>query len=224
MQDPAPVNPLPPVVWLLFLAIALPEAAFQAGSAGIAGGPGAVGWRLQAIQDYGFNGTAFDWMQSSGQWPAEHVARFVTYAFVHPAATATLFSAVMLLALGKLVGEVMGQLAVLSIFFCASVAGAAVIGLVSAQEWLLGAFPGVYGLIGGYTFIMWLSLGARGEEQLRAFSLIALLMGIQLLFGIFFDTGLDWIADLTGFACGFGLSLVLIPGGWQRLLERVRNR
>jgi membrane associated rhomboid family serine protease len=82
----------------------------------------------------------------------------------------------------------------------------------------------VYGLIGGYTYLMWLSLGARGEEQMRAFGFIAFLMGIQLFFAIFFRTGLDWIADLAGFVCGFGLSIVVIPGGFRRLIDKMRQR
>ncbi len=46
MQDPdfhPPVNPLPPVVILLFLAIAGIEAGLSLGEAGMIGGPGAIG-------------------------------------------------------------------------------------------------------------------------------------------------------------------------------------
>ena len=223
-SEPSPVNPLPPVVLALFFAIAGVEVLFAVAEAGFVGGPEAIGWRLNAIRDYGFSGPVFDWMIEQGRWPFEHVMRFVTYPFVHGGITATVFSGVMLLALGKLVGEVMGQFAVIALFFGSAILGAFVFGLLTSEAWLIGAFPGVYGLIGGYTFLMWLKLGAAGASQSKAFSLILMLMGIQLFFSIFFGTGPDWIADLTGFFAGFGLSAVVIPGGFARLLSRFRQR
>lgn len=222
--EPSPVNPLPPVVWALFFLLAGVEVIFQAGESGMAGGPEAIGWRLETIRDYGFSGVAFDWMAQNGRWPLEHAQRFFTYLFVHPGLTAAVFSGVMLLALGKLVGEAMGQLAVLALFFGGGVFGAVVFGLITDEQWLIGAFPGVYGLIGGYTYLMWLRLGQRGEEQLRAFAFIAFLMGIQLFFSVFFQSGPDWIADLSGFVCGFLLSIVVIPGGFRRLVDKMRER
>lgn len=222
--NPPPVNPLPPVVWALFFLVAGVELTFQAGENGIAGGPGAIGWRVTAVRDYAFSGVAFDWMVQNGRWPSEHIMRFFTYPFVHGSITAVAFSGVMLLALGKLVGEAMGQLAVVALFFGASFFGACVYGLLTNDEWLLGAFPGVYGLIGGYTYLMWVTLGARGQDQKGAFSLIAFMMGVQLFFSVFFGTGPDWIADLSGFVCGFALSIIVIPGGWRRLVEKIRAR
>ncbi|MEO9821524.1 MAG: rhomboid family intramembrane serine protease [Paracoccaceae bacterium] len=223
-SEPSPVNPLPPVVLALFFAIAGVEVIFAVGEAGFAGGPEAIGWRLNAIRDYGFSGSEFDWMIEQGRWPLERVMRFVTYPFVHGGITATVFSGVMLLAMGKLVGEVMGQIAVVVLFFGSAVLGAFVFGLLTSEARLIGAFPGVYGLIGGYTFLMWLKLGAAGASQSGAFSLIVMLMGIQLFFSIFFGTGPDWIADLAGFVAGFGLSTIVIPGGFARLLSRFRQR
>lgn len=223
-DDPSPVNPLPPVVWALFAAIALPEILFGLGGAGMIGGPEAIGWRVMAIRDYGFSGLAFDWMVSNMRFPGEHLTRFVTYLFVHPSVTSTVFSAVIMLAMGKLVGEVLGQRAVIILFFASGILGALVFGLLTSQEWLLGAFPGVYGLIGGYTFILWVRLGQTGEAQARAFSLIGFLMGIQLFFAIFFRTGLDWIADLTGFVAGFVLSALIVPGALRHFLSWLRQR
>ncbi len=223
-REPSPVNPLPPIVWALFFAIAGVEVVFAMGEAGLVGGPDAIGWRLTAIRDYGFSGAVFDWMLVQGRWPLEHVLRFFSYPFVHGGMTATVFSCVMLLAMGKLVGEVMGQLAVLVLFFGSTFLGSAIFGLLTSEAWLIGAFPGVYGLIGGYTFLMWLKLGASGASQSGAFSLIVMLMGIQLFFSIFFGTGPDWIADLAGFVAGFTLSTVAIPGGFTRLVDRFRQR
>ena len=48
-------------------------------------------------------------------------------------------------------------------------------------------------------------------------------MGIQLIFAVFIDVQPDWVADLGGFAAGFALTIVLVPGGWARLLARLRR-
>ncbi|MEM6940133.1 MAG: rhomboid family intramembrane serine protease [Pseudomonadota bacterium] len=228
MHDPdfqPPVNPMPPAVVVLFLAIACMEAALYLAEARIIGGPGAVGWRLGLIRDYGFSGQVADWMISNGRVPAEHVLRTVTYPFLHFNFTHALFAMVLLLALGKLVAERLGQVAFLAIFFIAS-AGAAwgYALLLNDPNWLVGAYPGVYGLIGGYSYVMWRKLAGTGTQQYRAFTLIALLMAIQLIWGIFFEVGTQWVAELMGFFIGFGLCFVLAPGEWARLRDRMRQR
>lgn len=222
-SDQSPVNPLPPVVWALFLAIVVPEALFSLGEAGMAGGADAVGWRVAAIRDYGFSGVAFDFMLRNGVMPPEHAMRVFTYTYVHGAFTSTIFAAVLLLALGKMVGEVMGQLAVAVVFVFSGVFGALIYGLLTDEQWLIGAFPAVYGLIGCYTFLMWQQFDQMGEGPLRAFSLIGILMGIQILFSVLFG-GASWVADLGGFFCGLLLSLVVVPGGMGRLRRLVQRR
>jgi membrane associated rhomboid family serine protease len=164
-------------------------------------------------------------MLTNGVYPAEHLLRFFSYAFVHGSFTHALFAGVLLLALGKFVGEVFAQWAVLALFAVSSVFGAVVFGLVARdQPWLVGAFPGVYGLIGGFTYLMWLKLGQMGAQQYRAFTLIGVLLLIQLIFGLLFGANNTWVADVAGFMGGFALSVVLVPGGWQRLRERLRQR
>ncbi len=228
MHDPdfqPPLNPLPPAVVVLFLAMAGVEAALSLGEAGLIGGREAIGWRLALVREYGFSGDIFDWMLASGQWPPEHVIRLVTYPFIHLGFTHSLFAIVLLLALGKLVAEVMGQVAFVAIFVLSGVGGAVIYALLLNDPiWLAGGYPSVYGLIGGYSFVMWRMLGAAGEQQLRAFTLIALLMAIQLFWGIFFTVGTQWVAELSGFFCGFGLSFVLAPGEWARVRDRMRRR
>ncbi|MEO0864452.1 MAG: rhomboid family intramembrane serine protease [Pseudomonadota bacterium] len=223
-HDPSPVNPLPPAVWLLFVLLAAPEAVFTLGEAGIIGGPEAVGWRLNAINGYGFSGQAFDYMLENGVLLSEHLLRFLTYPFLHGSATSFLFAAVILLAMGKMVGEVLGGMAVILIFVLSAVIGALVFALLTDQAWLIGGYPGVFGLIGTFTFLYWQRMAATGRPQLQAFSLIGVLMGIQLLFGMFFAVGFSWVAELTGFVTGFGLTAFVVPGGMARVLAVVRRR
>lgn len=220
-----PVNPLPPVVVVFFLAIAGMEAVLSLAEAGMIGGPGAVGWRLGLIREYGFSGQIFDWMVANGRWPLAQVQRLVTYPFLHLSFTHGLFAMVLLLALGKMVAEVMGQLAFAAVFVLSGIGGAVVYAvLLNDPVWLAGAYPNVYGLIGGYSFVMWRSLAGTGTQQYRAFSLIAILMAIQLIWGIFFEVGTLWVAELAGFFVGFGLCFLCAPGEWARLRDKLRQR
>ncbi|WP_299873209.1 rhomboid family intramembrane serine protease [uncultured Sulfitobacter sp.] len=227
MEDPdiqPPVNPIPAAVVLIFMVITAVEAVLSLGEAGLVGGPGAVGWRLAQIRDYGFSDQVFNQMLAQGVWPWQGLVRFVSYPFIHQSFTSAIFGVVLLLALGKMVAEVMGQLAFLVLFFSSAIVGALTYGLLlDEQIWLTGAFPAVFGLIGGYSYVMWRHLEQQGAHQLRAFSLIGVLMGLQLVFGIFATVGMLWVADLAGFICGFLLSFVVGPGEWFRLKNRIRR-
>lgn len=223
-ENHSPVNPLPPAVVALVLVIMGVEAVFSLGMRGIIGGPEALGWRLEAFQSYAFSSDIFWWMAETGQWPAEHLIRFVSYAFVHGAFTQALFVCVFVLAMGKMVGEVMGDLAMVIIFVLSAIGGALGYAVLLRPEIpLFGGFPAVYGLIGAFTYILWRQLSLVGAQQSRAFSLIAFLMGAQLLFGLLFGGQKDWVADLCGFATGFGLSFFLAPGGWASIRRNIRR-
>ncbi|OIQ32821.1 MAG: rhomboid family intramembrane serine protease [Alphaproteobacteria bacterium MedPE-SWcel] len=226
MQEPnqSPFNALPPAVVALVIVILGIEIVFSLGARGLVGGPQAVGWRLAALQEYGFGAQYFWWMWETGNWPFDVLKRFVSYAFVHGSFTQSLFVCVFLLAMGKMVGETMGEVAVVLIFLGSAIGGALAYALlVGGQAALIGGFPAVYGLIGGFTHLLWLSLAKVGAQQFRAFSLIAFLMGIQLVFGLIFGGSPDWVADLAGFATGFCMSFFLVPGGWRRILGKLRQ-
>ncbi len=227
MQDPdaSPLNPLPPPVMALAVVITGIELTLAAAGRGLIGGPGGIGWRQSALERYAFFGDILDAMIARGTWPLEHVARFVTYPFVHYGFTHALFVVVFLLALGKMVAETMGTLAFFAIFFGSAIMGALVYGLALNDPMpLAGGFPAVYGLIGGFTWLLWTSLGRVGAPQHRAFTLIGFLLGIQLIFGVLFGSTNEWVAEVTGFVTGFGLSFLVGPGGWRRALAALRRR
>ncbi len=223
-DNPAPVNPLPPVVVALFLLIVGIELVMWLGAQGIAGGEDGVGWRIASIQKYGFSSEIVDWMVRNSIYPAEHLIRFFAYGFIHVSFTQTVFTCVFLLALGKSVGEVFGGPATLAVFVVSGIGGALLYWLFLDEPYpLIGGFPHVYGLIGGFTYLMWVRLGQLGERQVRAFALIGALMGIQLLFAILFDAQPVWVARVGGFATGFLLSFFVSPGGWTRLRRMIRH-
>ena len=225
MQDhnAPPLNPLPAVVWALALPMIAMEIVLQAGSAGLVGGPDAVGWRIEAITRLAFIPDLWRELLALGDFPPEHMARFVGYAFVHGNLTHTAFAVVILLALGKFTAEQMRWWAFLAVFFGAVVAGALVYGMLTTPMPLFGAYPGDYGLVGAFTYLMWLRLAGSGV-QYRAFSMIGLLLVVQLVFGVLFGGGPEWVADLAGFVAGFALSVVFVPGGIARLRDRLRHR
>ena len=227
--DPSPFNALPPAVWFLFAALALPELAFSLGEAGLVGGPQAIGWRLEALNSYAFSGQAFDFMVENGVILWEHMLRFVSYPFVSGTFTSTLIGGVVVLAMGKLVGEALGGWAVWLLFMLCSIVGALVMGLLTSQSWLAGAYPGAYGLIGTFTFLYWQKQVATGGAPSQAFLLIGVLMGLQLVFAALSGVAgqspsYRWVAELTGALTGFGLTAFVVPGGMARLLATLRQR
>jgi len=177
------------------------------------------------VQRFAFAPDLMRQMLDLGNYPAGGLARLFTYPLVHLSFTHALFAVVILLALGKMVGEVFRWWAVLVVFFGAGIAGALVFMAVPGNSApLIGGYPPVYGLIGAFTFLLWVDLAAKGANKLRAFTLIGFLLGFQLLFNVFFGGGWDWVADLSGFAAGFVLSFLVSPGGWARVTAKLRQR
>ncbi|SFR99427.1 rhomboid family intramembrane serine protease [Yoonia litorea] len=221
----SPINNLPPVVIALTLAIIGIEALFQLANAGIIGGPRGVGWRIAAIEQYGYSAAVLERVLVAGDYSFDMLRRFVTYPFINAQLTQVAFCAALTLALGKFTSEYYGQFKVLVLYFATAVIGAIMFGLlVDGRFPLLGGFTPVYGLIGAYTYALWLRLGEAGENRLMAFRLIGFLLLIQLIFGLIFGASSQWIAELSGFVAGFAFATVLAPGGWSALLARLRQR
>ncbi|MGO4851490.1 rhomboid family intramembrane serine protease [Phaeovulum sp. W22_SRMD_FR3] len=223
--DTSPVNPLPGVVWLLALPIVALEVVIGLGKLGLAGGDAAIGWRLDALQRFSFSPDILRLMVEAHQFPPMEVARLVTYPFVHGSFTHAVMVLVFILALGKMVGELFRPAAVLAIFFGAALVGACVYTALPVTRMpLIGGYPAVYGLIGAFSWILFMRLGASNDNRARAFTLIGFLLGIQLLYAAIFGNNWNWVAELAGFATGFGMSFVVGPGSWPRLLAVLRRR
>jgi len=219
-----PFNALPPVVVVLAGVLVAIELVFQVGARGFAGAD-AIGWRIAAFNDYAFIPDLFERALATGQWRARDLLRLVSYVFVHTGVSHLAFVVVFLLAMGKYVGDLFSAWALLAVFFGSAIVGAVVYGLVLDDRIaLIGGFPAVYGLIGAYTFVLWTGLGAMRQNPARAFTLIGFLMAFQLLFGLLFGGGNTWVAELAGFCAGFLLSFVVSPGGWRRVMEKLRQR
>lgn len=229
----APINPLPAVVWALALPMIAMEVVLNAGSSGIVGGPAAIGWRVQAMQDFAFAPDYLRQMLIMQQYPMDGLYRPFSYPFVHQDVTQAVFVIVFLLALGKFVAEAFRWWAVLLVFFASSaVAAVAYTAIPYTHGPLIGGYPAVYGLIGAFTYVNWMLQAGQGAQRLRAFQLIGFLMGIRvvfgavslMLYGVEQGATWDWTAEFAGFLTGFGLSFVVSPGGWRRMLSLIRQR
>jgi membrane associated rhomboid family serine protease len=221
----SPFNALPPVVVALAAVILGLELMFQAATAGFLGGQGGVGWRLDAIRDYGVFDEVARFMWQNGIYPPQELLRLVTYPLIHTGFVHAAFVVVFILAIGKMVAEVFSPIAFVALFLVSAVAGAlGFVALMDSPFPLVGGYPGVYGLIGAFTFIMWTEATIRGSSRYRAFELIGALLAIQLIFGVIQGEFGSVVADLSGFAAGFLMSFLVSPGGWRRLLARMRSR
>ena len=186
---------------------------------------GSADLRLSAVERFAYFPEATAWMWQSGELRVDFLWRFLTYPFVHMGFMPAMFVIVFTLALGKMTAESFPAWVVLAVFFGAAVAGALVYtAVLSDPRPLIGGFPAAYGLIGSYTFLLWLGYGAVGANRLKAFQLIGFLLGIQLLFGLIFGSRNDWIAEIAGFAAGFLIAGLAVPGALRRILARTRGR
>lgn len=221
-QSERPVNPLPMVVWVLAAALALPELAFFLGSAL---GNSAEAMRISAIQSTAW----IPGLALRGPLSTLDLAQFyrlLSYSFVSASAMGTVFALAFTLALGKAVGSVFSQWAVAAIFLGSALGGALVYTLFAALPGqprlaLIGGFPAAYGMIGAFTWLLWMRLRAMGDNPARAFVLIGVLVLFQLTFAILYRSlPNDLVAEFAGFATGFFLSFVVAPGGLKRLRQR----
>lgn len=225
----APIlNALPWPVWLWLVAILGVEAVLSAGGAGLIGGAQAIGWRIAAFEDFAFSSALQAWMMEAGQTPLRVMQRYVTFPFVHASPTHAILTAVLIAALGKAVAEGMGARAMLVLMVPVPAVAAVIFGLAVGRDdlgWLFGGMVPVFALVGAFTWMKWRQADGDRARQRRAFSLIGLLLLARLGFGLMAETGPAWLAEIAAFALGFALSaLVLGPGAWTRLRDRLRQR
>jgi membrane associated rhomboid family serine protease len=224
-HNASPLNPLPPIVWIMALPMIVIEAILNLGARGVVGGNDALGWRIEALERFAFFPVLLRQMIETDRYPILDMLRLVTYPLVQANLTNAIFVVVIFLALGKMVGEIFRWWAIVIVFFGSAAFAALVYTAIPVlKSALVGGYPAVYGMIGAFTFLMWVRLIAQGANQYRAFGMIGFLLFAQFIFGAVFGGGTEWVADIAGFAAGFALSFLVSPGGWARVQARLRQR
>ncbi|MEZ7813958.1 MAG: rhomboid family intramembrane serine protease [Paracoccaceae bacterium] len=224
-ENPSPLNQLPWIVWALALPIIAMELVFGLANIGLIGGPFGSDWRMDALRRFAFSPDLMRAMWQAGQFPLSEVIRALTYFSVHASLTHAVFAVVILLALSKVVAEAFAPWAVVAIFIGSGAGGALVFSLIpNIHSLLIGAYPSVYGMIGAYTFLLWVNLAAVGAKKSNAFSMIGMLLGIQLLFAAVFGGSMDWVAELSGFIIGVFMAFAFSPLRWSDLFNQFKKR
>ena len=204
------INPLPPVILVITLLLVLVEIIFQIEEVGILSSFSNEITRNNVIVNYAFFGALQDWMINNLSFKWSFIFRYFTFPFIHFNFLQTVIAIVMFLALGKMVCEVYDGFLFLILFISSSFCGAFFYGLLLNDQFpLVGAFPAIYGLIGAYTYIQWVSMKFLGARSVNAFTLIAVLLSIQIIFKVVFNGSNDWLADLFGFLTGFVFASLL---------------
>ncbi len=220
-RNQSPFNALPPVVTAMAVVIGGIEVLFWLGGAGLL--PNMAESRNFAIQDWSYFDPLWDRMIEHGEFSPRIAARSLSYALIHESPLHTGLALAFFLGFGNAVGRQFDAAAMLALFFGSTLAGALAYGLTNADAPLLGGYPGVFGLIGSYVFLLMAGNEIRGRRGRMALTLVSMMLGLQML--SWFLTGrLDWVADLAGFLAGFLLSFVVRPGGWRRLAAMIRRR
>lgn len=224
----SPFNALPPVIVVLSLAMLAVEVVLGLADAGMIGGPQGIGWRQRAFADYSLWKPVMMPALEAGVYPLDVLWRFVTYSFINSDFTGMIFPVVILLAVGKFVGEAYSTPALFATWLLSAIGAGLVFLLVQPRTSMVplaGGMPATYGLIGALTFLLWQQARWQGQPPVKAFRLIGMLTGFQLL--VLAAFGGSWtyvVAELSGFAIGFALGFVLAPGRWQALLRQIRGR
>lgn len=225
MQE-SPLNPLPPMVWLLIVLVVGVEIYFLMGAYGLIGPPEALGWRIQWLERFGYSSAVQLWMLENAHAPARHLWRYVTFSFVHGQTMGAFFTVVILAALGKYLAEPMGNLRFAVLALVPPALGAMLFGLILRDDptgWLAGGMVMIFGLVGAFTWRRWVLAQGDRASQMRAFSVIGVLLVARLGFGLLAEAGSGWIAEIAAFGFGFGLAALIAPGQWTRIRARLRH-
>ncbi|MXU64480.1 rhomboid family intramembrane serine protease [Oceanomicrobium pacificus] len=220
--------PVPWPVWLLVGLILVPEIILSGAGFGLWGGAEGIGWRSEALVRFAFFDAHFEHVRQTGRDMAGLVTRTLSYSFVHFAPLHAGLAAAIALALGTAVARRFAPLPFLMLLILSAAAGAMAFGLATqARVPLAGAYPMIYGLIGAYSWTLFLAAGTDRRKQVAAFRLIGVLVVLQFIYRAILGGGPDWVADLAAFGAGFLLSFGLADDGPDRLRgwrDRLRQR
>ncbi|WP_110559023.1 rhomboid family intramembrane serine protease [Limimaricola pyoseonensis] len=192
---PAPRGGRAAVLWLLALALVLPELALSLADLG-----GAAIWRARAYQNGAFwVGLLHDWRPNYAVQPA---LMFLSYSIWHAGPLHLLGNLSGLAWLGPPLLARLAARGLLAVWLAGVLGGGAGFALLSrAPEPMVGASGAVFGLAGA-----WVALGARARAGRRLWRWIGgwllLLVAVNLLGWVMADGQLAWQTHLGGALAG----------------------
>ena len=206
---------------VLFLIIVIGEAYIAGAEARLWGSFDA---RIALMRQFAFMPEGFGRAMSAGLWISELFWRMLTYPFVHGSLMQGVFASVFILAMGKFVGEVLGNIAVVAIFFASAIFAALGFAMFTSSGFpLFGGFPAAYGLIGAFTFVLFSRSQGILTQQLMAFRLLGILMVINIAFAMMQSGPPLWVAELFGAISGFISAMIIHPGGVKIIINKIRR-
>lgn len=210
----SPFNPVPPAALIVTAAILLIEAVLQLGQHGLIGGAEAVGWRIEMIQDFAFFDSVWERMLVSHQVRPEWIWPFFTYTFVSPSPVMAMIGAAMVISIGTHLIREYSTAAFVIVFAISTSLAALIFGLFSASpQPLMGPFPAMFGLLGLYSWNLWVEAKRKGRPPWGAFRMAGFLLAFQGLRWLIFGHGKELISEIAALFIGFAMGLVLTPEG-----------
>lgn len=203
------------VVYLLILITSAIELILTAADLGALGTPY---WRGMAYGYGAFHSHILtDWQ---GNFAAQPVTMFVTYAFLHGGWLHLLVNMLALASFGTVIARQVGTLRFLGAYILCAVGGAAAFGLFSTSNApAVGASGALFGLLG--IWICWGYLDRRhyGEGLSEIYRALGILVIYNVAFWVLLGGRLAWETHLGGFITGWLIALF-----WGRQTYRRARR
>ena len=216
------INPLPWSVSALVLLMIVPEVYILGADLRLWGSATA---RFDLLRAFALFPEALGFALRTGYFDPSLVMRLFSFSFVHGHWLSALVSVALVLAMGKFVAQVLGNITMLLIFFATSFLGALIYSLVAgAPQLLFGGTVGFYGLIGAFTLVQFIDAKGAFQAQLMAFRLLAVLLVFNLLVSALYGQTQIWVAEFSAALAGLIGTALLHPSVLRMILHRLRER
>lgn len=137
-------------------------------------------------------------------YPFQREAMFLTHAFLHANLLHLVMNGVILLSLGKVIGERVGRVRLFLLFALSAIAGGAAFGLISMSHGpMIGASGAAFGFFGLWNAWEFQRRRARGLSLRPVLGTVGGLIVANIALFVFLQGGLAWEAHLGGYLMGW---------------------
>ncbi|MBK0327151.1 rhomboid family intramembrane serine protease [Rhodobacteraceae bacterium F11138] len=171
---------------------------------------GTTRWRSQAYQ-YGafWTGLLDNWRPN---YPAQPWLMFVTYQVLHASLTHLLGNMLILLLVGRILVQRVGQLWFAVFYLVSGIGGGLGFALLaSSAQPMVGASGALFGLVGAWKWQDWFINSQQGSSRRALILDVVGLIVLNALFWAIQDGQLAWEAHLGGFLTGWLIATLVLP-------------